>query len=160
MWAFDPRQGPCTRRARSLPSRSQIFRLAWKASLLYARGTIKVADVASINEPLMVRHALPSPGSCRSVIAFDRLPPLLSTDQGRVSAAATPLPSVPFACHGAQDTMESLFNTATAESRCHSTNVGPLSALIKTLHDALLDVLRKYVKESVMKPELALSLTK
>lgn len=56
--------------------------------------------------------------------------------------------------------MESLFNTATAESRCYSTNVAPLSALIKTLHDALLDVLRKYVKESVMKPELALSLTK
>jgi len=56
--------------------------------------------------------------------------------------------------------MESLFNTATAESRTHATNVFPLSTKIARLHDALLEVLRRFISESVMRPELALSLTK
>jgi hypothetical protein len=56
--------------------------------------------------------------------------------------------------------MASLFNTVTADAGSMAVNVYPLSIRVTALHDALLVVLRRYIKENAMKPELALSLTK
>jgi hypothetical protein len=110
---------------------AQVFRLAWKGSVLYARGKLTAELVEPLNDPLMVRG--------RAVLRC----------------------SERHCCWSPQDLMEALFNAATAHvaDGC-AINVSVLSSKIAVFHDQLLGVLRGLVSENHFKPEFALNLTK